>query len=84
MVISLPETYNRPLMASMDEAEDKFSKKSKAAKITSECENMIEKVPKNFKYQRLLSFIQGSPRRNLLRGYVRIRETGRFRIFFTC
>ena len=46
MVISLPETYNRPLMASMDEAEDKFSKKSKAAKITSECENMIEKVPK--------------------------------------
>ena len=48
MVLSLPETYNRPLMASMDEAEDKFSKKPKAAKITSECENMIEKVPEIF------------------------------------
>lgn len=44
MVISLPETYNRPLMASMDEAEDKFSKKPKAAKITSESEKMIEKT----------------------------------------
>ena len=47
MVFSLPETFNEPLMASMEEAEDKFSNKGKATRANTEaeeCKKMIVKV----------------------------------------